>query len=719
MRRVYMLMAIIGFLVLVCAGAVFARLDIFGRLLADRILANAAIPTEAMPPTSGQVPFSSADVQVVGGRGEGLSCSLPATLADLAFPPEDGRAPIGLQMRQACASHDYCYRHGAATYAYTQADCDFLLQEHAFRLCYFIERPHPGSDKEVIEAKQKKCRRDARLVTLGVRAGGSDSFRPSNPDADATQESASQETGLDERASTYFEYDPYPVRSASYVVYRIADAPDPEGRLNGLKALYKFAMRQSGMFVEVAAFGGTEPAKFALRAKIPGDPSYLVNAPIVVATTHNDRPEDWFVWWQRRGLNETGGRILAIAAARATDDDWKCLYEAGMSDEMLGAKAPCASRNAIAVAEVGLNGSDDAGFSQVIAAHGINPPPDTLHLMALQTNACLSKGANVPCFRDILVSTAFRRKQQPQAPLRLTDLRPAALIGQKQDEYNVYRNYVASPVVFQPPLERDPLLTWVRRDEDYQTKAFLRRIGIARKTARPHSDAGWPRGSLWLADIEELDEPLFALGRTGESQALVALRRTGPAGADRVDVRQWRMPALRNDDTGDLPSIEANMSVCNPHFDGTWLARPPIAIAVRSGETLVVLSRAVKAKGPQGDYALELAAFKFDKDGGCAPTLPGGKSIPTAELIASVTDDDEGHFLPTDQQASWKEKQKQRHPDLIRQTPILVDDLDGDGTLEIVFPGAGHAQTPKLIARINGDGTFLPSPDLSQTTLKK
>ena len=82
-----------------------------------------------MPVTGGQIPYSSSDVQIIGGRGKGLSCSLPSLLQTMAFPlggERIKRAPIGIEMRQACALHDYCYRHGAATYGYTQADCDFI-----------------------------------------------------------------------------------------------------------------------------------------------------------------------------------------------------------------------------------------------------------------------------------------------------------------------------------------------------------------------------------------------------------------------------------------------------------------------------------------------------------------------------------------------------------------------------------------------------------------
>ena len=621
-------------------------------------------------------------------------------------------------MRQACATHDYCYRHGAATYGYTQADCDFLLQEHAFRLCYFIERREPGSD---MEAKQSKCIRDARLVTLGVRAGGSDSFRPLNPSVDALSQGLEHKAGLDGKASTYFEFDPYPVRSLSYAVYRIADAPDPTGTLQGLKGLYKFSMRPSGIFVSVATIGkGAEVGPLSLYVKLPGDPSYIVNAPVVVASIHDGRKEDWFVWWQRRGLSETGGRILAIAPRRATKEDWNCLYLAGMTEEMLGERDACSRRNAIAIVEVGkADRPDDGGFSQVVAAHGAQPASDTLHLMALQTNSCHRSGANAPCFRDILIGTALRRKHQPQEPLRVTDQLAKEAANHRQDESNVYRNYVAAPLVFQSANDRDPLLTWARRDKDYQSKALVRRIGIARKTSRLSNDTGRSRGSVWLTDIQENDEPLFALGRTGERQSLIAIRKSDDTGVGRVEIRQWRLPELRDDDTGEAPLVKANTDACRPNLEGTWLARPPIVVSIGSDEAVVLLSRVVSAKDADGGYGLGLATLKIGTDGRCSESLFAGPTIPAVELIAKVTADDSGKALQPQQREILKQRLKQKRLELIRQTPILVDDLNGDDKLDVVFPGAGNTPSARIVARISKDGIFLPEQVMAESTTQK
>ena len=165
--------ALVGALIVIGVLAFIVRLDYFGRIAADKILANASYPMgREMPFTSGAIGYASSDIQIVGGMGQGLSCSLPPIVDWLAFPTKGEISPIGLRMRQACAYHDYCYRHGAATYGLTQADCDFALQTQAFRLCSFIEKEKRHDAYGYVQ--EGDCMRDARLVTLGVRVGGSE-----------------------------------------------------------------------------------------------------------------------------------------------------------------------------------------------------------------------------------------------------------------------------------------------------------------------------------------------------------------------------------------------------------------------------------------------------------------------------------------------------------------------------------------------------------------
>ena len=121
-----------------------------------------------MPPTVTSYPSGPEVVSIIGGSGEGLNCSLPRGL-DVFFdgsPDADGRRHLVRQrFRQACVAHDLCYRHGLATYGYSQNDCDRILQNQAFRLCKYI-----GKDSE-------RCQQDSKMILAGVSIGGFDSYR--------------------------------------------------------------------------------------------------------------------------------------------------------------------------------------------------------------------------------------------------------------------------------------------------------------------------------------------------------------------------------------------------------------------------------------------------------------------------------------------------------------------------------------------------------------
>jgi hypothetical protein len=141
------------------------------------------------PPTAVPVP-ASVDVRyVIGGKGLGLSCSIPPLAQKLFIDPLRPKSrsngaptisPVALQYAQACTTHDYCYRHGLATYGYAQQDCDDMLFDQAYRICAHI---YAG------EASISNCQQQAALVRMGVRFFGKTAY---------------QELG----ESTYFEFDP-------------------------------------------------------------------------------------------------------------------------------------------------------------------------------------------------------------------------------------------------------------------------------------------------------------------------------------------------------------------------------------------------------------------------------------------------------------------------------------------------------------------------------
>ena len=83
--------------------------------LADRMMTNAPVATDNEVATTASIPqLSSIEVSALGGRGEGIGCSLPelASPAFWGYPPvaNNGRkaqaAKAGIQFRQACLKHD-------------------------------------------------------------------------------------------------------------------------------------------------------------------------------------------------------------------------------------------------------------------------------------------------------------------------------------------------------------------------------------------------------------------------------------------------------------------------------------------------------------------------------------------------------------------------------------------------------------------------------------
>jgi hypothetical protein len=159
-----------------------------------------------MPTTVTSYPSGPEVVGIIGGSGEGLNCSLPRGL-DVFFdgsPDADGRRHLVRQrFRQACVAHDLCYRHGLATYGYSQNDCDRILQNQAFRLCKYIRNESKTADSE-------RCQQDSKMILAGVSMGGFESYRAWD-------------------RSTYFEFDSDPTRSNGFSVSRVVDHPFKSG----------------------------------------------------------------------------------------------------------------------------------------------------------------------------------------------------------------------------------------------------------------------------------------------------------------------------------------------------------------------------------------------------------------------------------------------------------------------------------------------------------
>lgn len=281
------------------AIAVAAAVSLAGCSRIAARVANQVYPALDQPwdvenaPTATSFPSASNIRAVIGGRGKGLGCSIPQLAEALMFSRTGDEAPVTLALRQACVFHDYCYRHGHATYGYTKLQCDIRLQEHAYRLCRQISGTDPG---------QEACRSRARVVLLGVNFFGGDNFAHAHE-------------------STYFEFDPVPQGANDYVAARlIRHAPhdteniDPKSRNRDL-SLWTFYFKEGWM--QIADRRHRHP---------PGTPLYAVPflrekihvPPRVIAAGDTDR----LVWFARRTITNTG--VFAFSAeavsARRVED---------------------------------------------------------------------------------------------------------------------------------------------------------------------------------------------------------------------------------------------------------------------------------------------------------------------------------------------------------------------------------------------------------------
>lgn len=526
-----------------CAGSI-------GKI-ADTLLANeVGSDDRELPQTAYAIPASADRIQMLAGQGSGLSCSLPWGAQTLAFTAGENQAPIALQMRQACAFHDYCYRHGNATYGYSQSDCDFLLQQHAFRICKYVNR----------ERSVEKCETDARKLTLGVRLGG---FKPFQR-VRATDDSA---------GSTFFEFDVYPVRSERYQVLRIADAPEEWVRTGHLpKAAYHFDIRPSGSVVRVVGWTTAGGMKVEQGPIVLQGSYYALTAPPLVV---RDAPggKDWLVWWKRYSLRETGGRFAFLPAGQATRNDWRIV-----AGERLDASRETLSGPGVPLNSVGYGSKSsafveetDAFFSEVYAVQGANRPGQ-VRLAAITKNPCTPSG-RWACLVNLEVDTV-------QQKLRVGDKGKPPMYTIRADNCanntppglcNVYRNYVAAPYVFNSA--EGPLVTWLVRGSGPNGRGYSG-SGIVRSYSfgnTPDAPAV-KRDVFTLPGFAESMEPAVLLDTTSSVPAFLSLESSKTT----FNVHT-RFSVPENGRSG------VNNVQCPKHADRSWLQRPVAYVPAPDG----------------------------------------------------------------------------------------------------------------------------------------
>jgi hypothetical protein len=271
--------------------------------IADYSFANIVTPSDREVAVTRWTPlWSTSEYAALAGRGEGLSCSLPQSVTALFYdkPPDyKSRATnqikianVNLQFRQACIAHDLCYRHGAATYGYTQSQCDTFLVEDAIRICNSIF---------VGEAKIEWCRTRARKVLGGVTFGGANAFRG------LTLAAADEKTDRPEQyLSTIAEYDPYPSGAANYVVPRLIENGCDLGK--AMPMLLSQQRRPGGSSFSRRCFETVGKATLFVKKDYllsPNEIAFKLGPPWLVKTTTN-----WsLLFWCRDNTqtNATGG----------------------------------------------------------------------------------------------------------------------------------------------------------------------------------------------------------------------------------------------------------------------------------------------------------------------------------------------------------------------------------------------------------------------------
>ena len=468
-------------------------------LLANNILSNEVrFDDREYPHTAYAISPSSETSQILGGQGLGLSCSIPPLLSKLAFTKTTDQAPMSLQMRQACAFHDYCYRHGNATYGYSQSDCDFMLQQQAFRLCKFIN----------VDASLTECETNARKVTLGVRAGGYGNFK--------------QVRALkDDLASTFFEFDPYPTRSDTYSVVRIASTPDKWIKEDFYpKAAYIFDITPSGSKISIIGWN-SKGAKVCNTFEIPS--SYeSINVPPMVVNSNN---EDWFVWWKRNSLNKTTGNFALLPLTHATKNDWihatggliqRSFENCDVKEIWDSSKSDSDTPNSDSLKAFKIE-NIDVEFSEIRPMHD-NNTPNIIRLLGLTTHSCNDTDLSSLCIIDVELDTKTKKfkKDENVIDRKLTEsptkYRAVDKNLDRKGSNDRYRNLVASPFIISN--HGVPALIWMRRGtgngNGYETVANVRHHAIGETRDEISKDMG----EKVLSDFSENAEPVAIMNES-------------------------------------------------------------------------------------------------------------------------------------------------------------------------------------------------------------
>lgn len=99
--------------------------------------------------------------------GTPVGCSVPTAVTLMS----EFHSRYASRFNEACIAHDYCYRHGSATYGDTRRDCDARFLENMQASCA------PISGLDLDPTSTAECFLAAKEFHLVVRGAGEDRFK--------------------------------------------------------------------------------------------------------------------------------------------------------------------------------------------------------------------------------------------------------------------------------------------------------------------------------------------------------------------------------------------------------------------------------------------------------------------------------------------------------------------------------------------------------------
>lgn len=546
-----------------------------------------------------QVPSHDNVRSVLGGKGQGLNCSIPSFVEPLFFDPsqfntENGTpaAPLSLQFAQACYAHDMCYRHGAATYGYEKADCDDLLFDQTYRLCTSIYRSRTNVAQSSKQEKDsiQTCKAQAGSVYLGVAEFGGRSFQPLGQ-------------------STFFEFDPMArATRAPFRVSRLIPRGEAGSRESWELLHYRFgpdnvSMRtQNGQWKTLGGIGNRR----------------LRQMPAPRSSGRTERSdgeiESTYVIAQRDVLRNTGTRIMVLPQGGTT-----------VTELQRPASKP-----------------DDEAFDCNSAVH-----------------LPVSSSAGVTMYTFGIATLDNSRERCPplitqgSSSIKISPIRLDALASA-----NYYRLQQLEPMLGRFGMAGEPQLLMLARGTVYPRGSGTDRAAQAassrgdgykqKATAFTVSLDGKARGAE-AVDIPEAELPVAPFLR--ESAARDGLLSLHAAASNGVEATLWQRT-----DAGEEGGWNVTRSRI-PDLTTSWLEMPAQVLAGQHGDRVILTridlnsNQAVHSTSPR-IVNLQFQALSLDKGGSWRRVACSKKSVAIGPLP-----DSESKVFRIQPEAAWRNAQ--------------------------------------------------------------